>query len=225
MAFLVVAFLYSALIEPKYVVGRYDLAAWPSITIALAALIGADARRHAARPRVRVLVATMSTAVLLACSGATVVAARSIEPSNQAEVRARRIVAVVQNDDLIISVAMYRWFMEFEWHRQGFFPSLISFPAKHDQQLCWDNPESELANPDELARDAQALIARIDQTLRAGDDVWLLAHGEPSGGRWEVDQHLFAALLAAGIEIRLHDETTGLAQLSRPIPLNPRQEH
>jgi hypothetical protein len=109
---------------------------------------------------------------------------------------------------------MYRWFMIHEWNRLGFEAEVISFPPRHDRQLCWDDPEAELADGESLKADTSVVIARITRAQEAGKRVWLIAHGEPAGSRWEVDKHFFSALHAAGIGIHPQDEWAGLAELA-----------
>ena len=155
------------------------------------------------------------TAALLGCSILTLVGARTVPVNNKVGERARRIADTVGPNDLVVSVAMYRWFMVHEWYQLDFHPEVISFPPRHDRQLCWDNPDAELADRASLAADVAEVIARINRALTADRRVWLIAHGEPSGPRWNVDQHFFAALHDAGIEVHPRDEWAGLAELVR----------
>ena len=100
------AFAYSAFAGLGYVVGRYDLAAWPSLIIAIAMLIDSVARR-AVRTRVeRGVVGAVFTTLLAAGSVVTVTGARLVPISNDLTVRARRIAATVGPDDLVVSLGM-----------------------------------------------------------------------------------------------------------------------
>jgi len=218
VAFLVVAFCHSWLLGPSYVVGRYDLIAWPAVTIGIAVLIDGGTRRVGSWRGKRGLVRGAALAVLVACSVVTLIGARSVPVRNGLADRARRIATLVSPDDLVVSVAMYRWFMTYEWHRIGFEAQVVSFPPAHDRQLCWDNPEAELKDEKKLAADIAETLDQIERAFNLGKRVWLLAHGEPTGPRWQVDQHLFAALREAGIEVRLADENAGLAELMRSPP-------
>ncbi len=213
IVFLLTAFCYSLIAGPVYIVGRYDLAAWPAVIIGVAALIDADAGRFRWSRRAHLGMCTAMTAALLACSMVTLTGARAVPVNNQMGERAKRIAAAVGPDDLVVSVAMYRWFMTHEWHQLDFHPEVVSFPPIHDRQLCWDNPEAEVADQARLVGDIAEMVGRIVRTLADGRRVWLIAHGEPTGPRWNVDQHFFAALPDAGIEVRPHDEWAGLAEL------------
>ncbi|MFQ5591334.1 MAG: glycosyltransferase family 39 protein [Phycisphaerae bacterium] len=214
-AFLLLAFCYSSLVRPVYIVGRYDIAAWPAVTIAFASLVDAAGRRVRAASWARAGVRAALTAVWLACSVVMLAGARAAPVNNEIARRAERIAAAVGPDDLVVSVAMYRWFMAYEWSRLAFHPDMVSFPPAHDRQLCWDDPQAELADRRRHDADVATVITRIDRAFAAGRRVWLIAHGEPTGPRWSVDQHFFAALHRTGVEVRPYDEWAGLAELLR----------
>ena len=216
--FLVVAFCHSWLLGPSYVVGRYDLITWPAVTIGIAILIDGGARRVGSWRGKRGWVRGVALVGFVGCSVATLIGARSVPVTNELADRAKRIAALVSPDDLVVSVAMYRWFMTYEWHRIGFGTQVISFPPAHGRQLCWDNPEAELNDEKKLAADIAETLDQIERAFDRGRRVWLLAHGEPTGARWQVDQHLFAVLGEAGIAVHLADENAGLAELMRSPP-------
>ena len=213
LSFLGLAFCYSWLVTPSYVVGRYDFAAWPAVTLAIALLIDLAARRFSAVRAGRTAGRAFATAALAICGVVTILGARSAPIFNDVTERARRIAEIVQNDDLVISLGMYRWFMTREWHRLGFTPQVISFPSRHDRQLCWSNPEAELADHQAVAEDLTEITAVTKRALASGKRVWLLAHGEPVGPEWELNRRLFAHLDALRIDVRLEDEWVGLAAL------------
>lgn len=213
MLFLVSAWVYSAVVRPAYVVGRYDMAAWPAAVIAVALLIEGAARRLGTDSRTHALGRVLFTAALAGCSSITLLAARAVPASHDTAERARRVAKTVANDDLVVSLGMYRWFMTYEWHRLGFAPQVVSFPTRHDRQLCWANAEAELADEAGIERDLDTVTGTIEEALARGRRVWLLAHGEPEGARWQVDRQLFARLGERGIHLEGVDEWTGLAAL------------
>jgi hypothetical protein len=212
LVFLLIAFVFSCVVYPSYVVGRYDLAAWPCVMIGTGSLIGALARSFSSVRR-RAVAGVGATAALGMCSLWTVVGARAVPIQNDIPERARFIVEHTGADDLFVSVSMYKWFMAYEWERLGFHPRVISFPPEHDRQLGWEDAEAELTAPQRLAAGVEEVVRRVTQTLDRGERAWLLAHGTPHGPRWEVDRMLFAALRAAKIDIQPVDEWTGLARL------------
>jgi 4-amino-4-deoxy-L-arabinose transferase-like glycosyltransferase len=215
LLFLLVALLYSWLAGPAYVVGRYDLIAFPGLTIGVAMLIEMVTRRCRTGDWKRLLILWGTTLALSGCGLMTIFAARSVPLGHEQVERSRRIVSRVNEDDLVVSLGLYRWFMAYEWHRIGFSPRIISFPPAHDRQMCWDNAEAELADAEQIAADVAQVAHAIEQALTDGTQVWLLAHGEPTGPRWEVDRRFYARLRELNIEARLADEWLGLAELVR----------
>jgi hypothetical protein len=213
LLFLLMAFAYSAVAGSGYVVGRYDLAAWPTLIIGVAMLIDSVARRAGRTPAKRGLVGVVLTALLAASSVATITGARLVPISNDLTARARQIAATVGPDDLVVSLGMYKWFMTYEWHQLHFSAQVISFPPSHDRQLCWYDAEVELADLTGVELAVAEVTAQITRGLDERRRVWLLAHGEPEGARWKVDRQFFARLRRLGIEVRLQDEELGLAEL------------
>jgi hypothetical protein len=218
VAFLLVALLHSGMAGKGYIVGRYDFAAWPAVVIGIALLIESVAHRAASAAMKRTLIRAALTAALVVCSVITIAGTRMVPVTNDLTARARRVAATVAPDDLVISLGMYKWFMTYEWHQLGFSAEAISFPPGHDRQLCWYDAEAELADPQRIDHDASEVTDRINGALRDGQRVWLLAHGEPRGARWEVDQHLFARFRRVGIEVWPKDEELGLAELTLSPP-------
>ena len=212
LVYLLAAFGHSWISEPTYIVGRYDLAAWPSLTLGVAVLIEVAARRFN-RTAVKHLVRVAATAALAGCSVIAIVGARTVPVSNDLTDRARRIAVTVGPDDLVISLGKYNLFVLYEWHRLGFSAEVISFPPNHDRQLCWYDAEAELTDPARIHAGVATVTEQIRTALNDGRKVWLLAHGEPAGPRWEVDRQLFARLDTMGIEVHPVDEALGLAAL------------
>lgn len=214
LGFLSTAWLCSTCWRPMYVVGRYDLAAWPTLVAALALAVVHVGRgaRTAAR---RWALPGALTLVLILSSAAVLRAAWAVEPSRDTAERVRRLSAAVDEGDLVISVGLYRWFLDHELRARGNSLEWLSFPPNHDGQLCWEDAQSELAAPGELESGVREVLARVDRALQERRGVWLLAQGEPGTPRWDVDRRLFETLAGAGVEIDLRDEWLGLAALRR----------
>ncbi len=217
VVYLLASLLHSCLFEPTYVVGRYDLAAWPSLVLAVALLIEATSARIARSRLGRCSIGVAFTALLGGCGAITLYGAQLAPVSNPLTDRARQIAGFVAPKDLVISLGKYKLFVTYEWHRIGFSAEVISFPTCHDRQLCWDDADAELADPETLHRDAVAVTARVDEALAAGRDVWLLAHGKPAGARWEVDRQLFAHFAKQGLSVIPLDDKLGLAAIVRIV--------
>ncbi len=221
LGFLGTAWAYSYFVTPLYIVGRYDLAAWPTVTIALALLICSVGRRFDAskslvgkgfrngNANLRIALACLC----LAGSSLTILGARLLPVARSAAWQAKRIAANVQDNDLVISVGMYRWFMSYEWHQLNFAPNVISFPLAHDRQLCWDNPEAELTDKQTLESDISMVLSRIDEALVQDRRVWLLIQGDPQSQRWQVDKLLLDRLRQENLAMLDGDSQVGLLEI------------
>ncbi|MBI4718214.1 MAG: glycosyltransferase family 39 protein [Planctomycetes bacterium] len=213
--FLAILWLYSALVRPAYVVARYDLAAWPAVTLAVALLVERMARCLGREPEMRHVWRILATAILAVfAAGTTLSIPWSTGPQDN-RARAERIVARVGPADVVVSLGMFRWFMAYEWHRQGVAAEVVSFPPAHDRQLCWEDATAELADR-ELPNAIDATLDRMDTALVAGRKAWIVAGGEPAGPRWEVDRQFYEALHRRGFQVVPHDEWTGLAEVVKP---------
>ncbi len=233
LVFLLLAVCQAWLWGQGFIVGRYDLAIWPSLTIAIALTIGEMGTCCAGpaqpvcsaepgAPRRGSVLVTALVAVLVSCSAITLIGLRSLPVHHETRQRAAGIAAVVGPEDLVISVGLYRWFLEYEWHQVGFSSRVLSFPPAHDGQFCWEDAEVELADPDQIAADVKYVTSRIERAIGRSAQVWLLAQGKTHGPRWEVDKRFFAALRERRIEVELVDDSLGLARLTRP-PADPQE--
>jgi hypothetical protein len=215
VASLVTPFVYSLVVRPAYVVARYDLIAWPAVTLGGAVLIQSAVRswvKHAGRRRALLL---LVISVPVSGSMITLVGARTMPPQNESAERVRRLSAEVGPDDLLVSVGMYRWFLAYELHRQDFAGRIISFPPLHDRQLGWQNARDELQHPERIERGIEQVLAQITGSIDGGHEAYLLFQGEVGGARWQVDSRLFSALFAHGFRIDPVDEWLGLGRIVR----------
>jgi len=213
LATLATPFLYSWLVRPAYVVGRYDLCALPALLLTVTLLLDGALRNAGSR--------IAATAFLLLCSAATTVGLHAVPVQIETPERVRRLQEHVGPHDLVVSVGMYRWFLAYELNRQGFSTRIISFPPAHDRQVGWDNPRAELADPEGIKPAVTSTLTGIRRVLHDGARVWLLWQGDPTGPRWEVDSQLLAGLREAGYDVRGHDPWLGLLEVT--VPATPRE--
>lgn len=205
---------YSALVSPAYIVARYDLTAWVPCTLGIGVILERIAWAYPIRFG-RVSVShTLPLCLMLGCGSLTLFGLMRVPSPRNVSDRALFVADTVAKDDLVISLGMFRWFLRYDWNELGFQAEVHSFPRAHDRQLCWQDPEAELANVQQIRAEAQATVSRIVSELSLGRRVWLLAHGEPTGPRWEVDLHLFEGLRRAGISAEPVNDWSGLARLS-----------
>lgn len=211
--FLVSCWAYSYFVEPVYVIGRYDLPALPAVmvtlAIALSSLFNGPSFRHPFAPWMGII----AVCSLTGSSMLTNDVARAAPANADMTLRAQRIAATIGPRDLVISLGMYRWFIAYAWDQEGIQTEIVSFPAWHDGQLCWDDPEAERRDPQRVNEAVEHTMTMIQSALSTGRRVWLLAQGEPAGARWDVDRHLFAALTLNGLTITPVDEWVGLAAI------------
>ena len=206
LAALLVPFAYSALRSPAYVAGRYDLAAWPAVTLVVALLV---TQRRLAR-----WTGAAALAGLLLASGLTLMGYKALPVQNPTADRARRLCEAVRPGDVVISLDMYRWFLVYELDRQGFAGRVQSFPACHDRQVGWSQPEAELADPGILAVDAQRCVTAVEQAVGQGHEAWLLGQGADPVGQ-QLIPILIRALHEAGYRVVPYDEQLGLGRIDQ----------
>jgi len=208
---LAVPFLYSLLVRPAYVVGRYDTMVIPAMMLVIAMLLDGAGRRLFQRYISGRLAIAGATIVLVLCSMVVMAAVRSTPPNREPSERARRIAELVDANDLIISFNMYRWFVAFELHRQGFKAEMISYPPIHDKQVGWQNPQAELSDPAQVETGVREVLSRVSDATEKGRRVFLLFTGEPTPARKTIDGRFLRALRESGYDIQPVDEWLGLA--------------
>ncbi len=220
--YLLIVWVCALAMSRGYLVGRYDLAAWPALILVLALLVDVVCRRVIPRSLdVQRIAACTVIAVMVACSCWTMAGYRGEHIKNETRDRARRMAAIIQPQDLVISVGMYRWFLDHEWRSIGFSPEVRSFPSWHDRQLCWRDVPSELADPSMLQSDLDALMTTITTALSDNRRVWLLWQPDPEDPTWAVDGRLPQALQEKQVSIRPEDDWVGIIELRLPPPVTP----
>lgn len=208
---LVLSWLYSTVVRPNYLVGRYDMMSWPAWMVAVSLLVG----RGALGPSVRPTVATSAAAILLALgSSVYVLGMFRVEAAGTVRDKVGRLIGHAGNDARVI-MAADQWELLYELHRRGFTGRLIPFPSRLERQIGWRDVGAELADPESLEREADELASRILVRARAGKPTWLLVRNYASENDpvYNVDRVLFAALNRSGMEIGIIDSELGLARL------------
>ena len=223
---------YSVLVRPAYIVGRYDLACFAPLTVGLGILSAharqaavasrgrlpftsrGDVKGQSARTKVRGSVRATAFFVLLASAGITLWGGWSRPPVNDLTQRAQRVATNLGQEDLLVCLGMYRWFLTYEWHRLDFSVETLSFPSNHDRQLCWSDARAETTDGVRLGADAREVVSGIQGALRAGRRVWLLAQGGEDADRLAVDRAFFKALMRANVRVEVRDDWLGLAELT-----------
>lgn len=222
LGYLLIVWVCALMLGRGYLVGRYDLAAWPALLFVLALLVELVCSLVLSQSlRSQKIAAYTVMGAMVACSCWTMAGYRGEQIKNEAQERARRIAAIIQPQDLVISVGMYRWFLDHEWRSIGFSPEVRSFPSWHDRQLCWRDVPSELADPSMLQSDLDALMTTITTALTDKRRVWLLWQPDPEDPTWTVDGRLLQALQEKRVSIRPEDDWVGIIELRLPPPVMP----
>ncbi len=213
ICFLLVAMLYSHVVGPAYVAGRYDFVVWPVVILALSGAIESAGARVCRTGRGRSFLVSVVVVFLSGCSLATTLASRQVSLVQGSDARAELIASQVGSGDLVVSVNQFRWFVTHGLLRRRFSASVVSFPTVHNEQICWRNAEAEFADRDGLEADADSITRLILGKLSGGGRTWLMAHGRAGTTEFEVDQVFLAKLMGSGLEIRPVDDWSGLAEL------------
>lgn len=204
------ALLYSALVKPTYLVGRYDVVAWPALTVGISLLLAGNASAAArARPhRTRLAV----LALLAACS--VVADARMLNPPREPSAAARRAARLAERTDardVVVALSYDRWGLHYALHRAGFRGAVRSFPSWLDRQVGWVDTRSDVqALADgRVGEDAQRLAAELRSHAAAGGRVWLLGDSldvEHRGPRAAIHAELGRALAESGFSVDVADD-------------------
>jgi hypothetical protein len=171
---LLLAWLYSLLVRPNYLVARYDLVAWPAFMVWLGVLL-TDLPKPALRAAFLVL--------LLACSAVPLQRLLAADPPPSVHrLRAERITELTNEKDLVIAFSYDRDYLQYYLHRAGFKSTIRSFPTWLENQIGWVDTEADLRRLEGAKQDAAALAGSIARKVEAGGNVYILADSiDPQG--------------------------------------------
>ncbi|MCH8966923.1 MAG: hypothetical protein IID43_04540, partial [Planctomycetes bacterium] len=140
---LILAWCYSFLIRPNYLVARYDLIAWPACMVLLALVIS-DASRRVAGRRAG-LAAVGVCAVLVGCSLVPITRMAALQPpSTLHNVRAQRLAALASSGDLVITFSYDGDHLAYYLHRARFRGETASYPSWLDRRIGWVDTQADL---------------------------------------------------------------------------------
>lgn len=198
---LLLAWLYSVLIRPNYLVGRYDLVAWPGFIIWLSVAIGSIAT---IRSRQRAwMIATICT-VLVGCSLLPIARMAALRPPPTFHnLRAQRLAELTTADDLVVAFSYDKDYLAYYLYRAGFDARIVSFPSWLDRQVGWVDTDADLApgHAERLKRDAAERVAEVEATKAGGGRVFLLVDSLATATdhpRYAIAEYLLRALRNAG---------------------------
>ncbi|UCE58651.1 MAG: glycosyltransferase family 39 protein [Phycisphaerales bacterium] len=205
---LLLAWAYSLIVRPNYLVGRYDLVAWPALMVSLALIVGEFARTVARRRSGRA--ALVTCVVLGACSLVPITRMAALKPPPTLhKLRAMRLAEIAHPGDLVVTFSYDRDYLLYYLHRAGFAGRIVSYPSWLDGQIGWLDTAADLETDTDVSlSDAAGRVGEIDSTLRAGNRVWFLLDSHELRGRSvrsEINDVLLDALAGAGFYSDLFD--------------------
>ena len=202
---LLCSWCYSVAVKPTYLVGRYDVAAWPALAVWLGAIIVQAVQLRVPRHTVGVG-AFMVAVILLACSLLPV--ARMQAQKKELSLprgRANFLAKSCEPGDLVIAFSYDRDGLLYYLHRAGFAGEIVSFPSWLDGQVGWVDTATDLARIaiGELEPDLERLLTDCRHRLGEGHQVFRLSDyydWDNAGPRNAVNHYLLDALVAHGYE-------------------------
>jgi len=198
---LVLALLYAIVVSPNYLVGRYDLVAWPAFVVLVSIVVSELARAV----RKGFMLSLIACAVLVGCSAIPLIR-MSDAPGVKSLYRSRAeaIASLAGADDLVMTFSYDRDAMLYYLHRAGCDARVRSFPGWLDEQIGWVDSSVDLSQkrrPAAIA-DAQELAEIALGYIEKGHRVFLAADTmdpESEGPRSELHTVLLTTLRGAGL--------------------------
>lgn len=212
---LVLACGYSVAVRPNYLVGRYDLVAWPAAIALLGVLLANNASGggYSGRWRAAAIVPLMLASLvplhrLLAFN----------PPTSIHHARAERLAETTGPGDLVIAFSYDRDYLAYYLHRSSFEGVMRSYPTWLERQVGWVDTQADTTSARLLdaQRDAAALMGQVERVLVSGGQVLLLADSvDPQGQsrRAPLHQLFIDAANARGLEIRPAAAELGMFEL------------
>jgi hypothetical protein len=216
---LAIAWLYSVLIRPNYLVGRYDLVAWPSCMVWIG--LGIAHFSRFAAPKRRAWAAAAICAPLLACSLVPITRMAALKPPPTVHNRrAQRLAELTSPGDLVITFSYDRDHLQYYLHQAGSQGQIVSYPSWLQSQIGWVDTEADLAPERGAAfdRDTALQLELIESVAARGGQVFLLADSldpEGTGPRAAINRRLLKATAEAGYEGQSVDSNLLILRLRR----------
>jgi len=212
---LILALGYSLFVRPNYLVGRYDLVAWPGamlwLTLLVVDALASPLNKGGSRGVVSVAPAAAIAITLLMTACAFIPLERELFGETRpslAHQRAKRIAELTAPGDLVIAFSYDRDYLLYDLHRAGFRGQIRSFPTWLENQVGWIDTSSDLS-PDRrtaLQESAESLAHEAQAVLSRGEKVFILADSADAtneGPRAQIDGALLEKLRGKGCETQL----------------------
>ncbi|MGB9624663.1 MAG: hypothetical protein ACPMAQ_07340, partial [Phycisphaerae bacterium] len=199
---LALAWGYSVVRAPVYVVARYDQVAWPAVMLILSVGLVELGRR--VRDGVAGIWITAACALLAGCGISVLEPFGAGTAVGYRQALIRYMAANYRPGDRIVAFGMTKW--DLCYYRAALWPGappFESFPASLEEQVGWVSPRRRLADRAALQREAVARARELREAMRPGSTIWILLGAyDLALGRedpaFQVDSTLDQALEAAG---------------------------
>ena len=189
----------SVLVRPVYLVGRYELLAWPAAPLLLA--YGATA---GAPLRARRWLGLAALLVFAAC-GATVLAplAQIGDPRHRTKL-AETLAGEARDGDLVVPLSLTGPLVRFHAGRLGRSFDYAWFPSDLERHGCWLNYAEAAADVGARDKDAAAVVARAKASSAKGAATWVVVPMDDKRRTvhsWPLNGRLLKALEQAGFVV------------------------
>lgn len=219
---LLLPLLYSIVIRPVYLPARYDLVAWPSFIVLLAALLDAAFPiRSTNTGFVDRYGTAVATCMMLACSLLPIARMRGAVPeSSFHQARAKALARQAEDGSLAITFS-YDWeFLAFYLQRAGYSGELLAFPTWLNHQIGWLDHEDDFRKLQrgEVDENAHAVSTFLGEQLSKGTTVFVLGDSltlKGGPGRTAVNHPLIDRLSAAPFNATIIDRQFLIWRLTR----------
>jgi len=206
---LALAWGYSVIRAPVYVVARYDQVAWPAVMLILSVGLVELGRR--VRDGAVGIWITAVCALLAGSAISVLVPFGAGTSAGYRQALIRYLAANYRPGDRVVAFGMTRW--DLCYYRAALWPDappFESFPASLEEQVGWISPRRQLADRAALQREAAARAQELREAMRPDSTIWILLGAYAlSLGRedpaFQVDFALDQALDAAGAVDRPSD--------------------
>jgi hypothetical protein len=181
------AWLYSALVQPVYLVGRYDTIVLPAFLILMG--VGLD---RLLRARWWIGAPVVVVVLWLGVTWFAAVARNTTYVDTDERLAAAFIAEHAKASDPIVTTGFRRAVFAYYLDRAAHPAMIFSFPSEVAEHPGWYRADRLLADPASLARDGANLAKELISRAQQGQSVWILS-SDPS----EVDTFLYRDLSTA----------------------------
>ncbi|MHC5108450.1 MAG: glycosyltransferase family 39 protein [Planctomycetota bacterium] len=166
---------YSVLVRPTYLIGRYDLVAWPAFVLWLA--VAVDHAGAALTSRRGSGLAWGLCGLMVLCGLVPLMRMSAENPPDTMHKKRGQRVAELTDDGAIVVTFSHDWeYTAYYAERAGFAGSMIAFPSWLNDQVGWLDSKSDFEKLESglVQQDAQSFAEFLAAEVVAGKKVMLM---------------------------------------------------